>query len=85
MHKLRGRKPSVVSVFLWICQHADASGRCFPSIGMLAEEACISEQTVRRSIGELCEMGILERYERYQEKRQTSNEYQIYILEGRPV
>lgn len=75
---LRGRKPATQAVYLWICEHANDSGICFPAIKTLAVESGSSESSVKRSIADLEKCGILQKSHR----KNTSNEYQILIVEN---
>jgi hypothetical protein len=75
---LRGKKPATQAVYLWICEHANEYGICFPAIKTLGVESGSSESTVKRAISELEKSGILQKVQR----KNTSNEYQILIVEN---
>lgn len=46
-------------VFLALADHADAQGRCWPSVGQLARKCACSERTVRRQLAQLQRRGLL--------------------------
>jgi hypothetical protein len=77
---LEGELPSVQAVFMWVCHFSDDEGVCFPSVGTLARKAGCSVRTVHEAINRLIEIGILEKRERKNGKRNLSNIYQICIV-----
>lgn len=48
-----------VAVFLYLLDHANKQGECWPSIPTIAEDLKISESTVRRAVKELKKAGLL--------------------------
>lgn len=78
---LRGRKPALQSVYIWICEHADEKGLCFPSIPTLATESGCSVRNVQYAISELEDLDILHKIPQKQKKKNFTNQYQILIVE----
>ena len=68
-------------VFVYLSRCADRQGRCFPSLGSIAEGCGISKTSVKRAISELRLAGLVEVESRFAEGRangrQTSNLYRI--------
>jgi DNA-binding transcriptional MocR family regulator len=79
MKVLSGQKPQLQVLFLWICNHADEKGVCFPDIDTLAEETGMSRDTVIRYTKRLVELGILLKKHKFKNNKQISNEYQIAL------
>lgn len=78
---LKGKSPYLQSIYLWICEHSDENGVCFPSRITIAKEAGVDIKTVDRIIPELENMGILEKITRKEGAKNLSNIYQIMIVE----
>lgn len=76
-----GMPANMQAVFMWICSHANAEGLCFPSMATLARETDLSESTVKSHVKGLVERGFLSVSDRYRGGRQTSNLYQIHVIE----
>lgn len=79
---LEGLKPQLQAIFVYICTHANEKGVCFPSIGTLAKKAGVSYRTASNSVGELSDLGFLKKRNVKVAGRQTSNTYQIMIIEA---
>ena len=56
-----------VAVFLYLLDHANKQGECWPSIPTIAEELKISESTVRRAVKELKKSGLLTTEQRFRQ------------------
>ena len=56
-----------VAVFLYLLDHANKQGECWPSIPTIAEDLKISESTVRRAVKELKKAGLLTTEQRYRQ------------------
>jgi predicted transcriptional regulator len=85
LDELSGKPSEMQAIYLWICSHADKNGVCFPTKSKIGEEAGCSHNTVSKYLKQLVEDGFLEIKERYTKNgRNTSNEYQLLILEGIP-
>ncbi len=54
-----------VAVFLYLLDHANKQGECWPSIPTIAEDLKVSESTVRRAVKELKKAGLLKTEQRY--------------------
>ena len=77
---LKGKKPAVQVVFMWLCFHADEHGRCFPSIKTLARECGLGITSVKSALDELVDkVGIVKRTTRKVGVENLSNRYQIMI------
>ena len=78
---IKGQKASTQSVYLWICEHADDEGLCFPSYATLGREAGVSRRQAMREVGVLQKLGILVRTNRTDDTKNLTNIYQIMIVE----
>ena len=56
-----------VAVFLYLLDHANKQGKCWPSIPTIAEDLKISESTVRRAAKELKRAGLLQTEQRFRQ------------------
>ncbi len=56
-----------VAVFLYLLDHANKQGECWPSIPTIAEDLKISESTVRRAVKELKKAGLLKTEQRFRQ------------------
>ena len=56
-----------VAVFLYLLDHANKQGECWPSIPTIAEDLKISESTVRRAVKELKKAGLLTTEQRFRQ------------------
>lgn len=81
--QLEGLKPQVQTVFMYICSYSNEKGQCFPAIATIAEQAGISYSTASRAISNLEDLGFLKKVHQTYNGRQTSNLYQVMILEGK--
>ena len=68
---LKGKNPLLLSVFFWICYHADEDGMCFPSRRKLASEVGSTVKTVDKYIKELEVDGVKKKTKR---KKKNSKE-----------
>ena len=61
-------------------RHNPDTGDCFPSIGRLADECCMGESSVKRSLNELSSLSLITKVERRNVSgRNTSNQYQLHL------
>lgn len=66
------------SVFMWLCDHADQKGRCFPSISRLAKLCRVSKNTVKDRVRKLEKLGLLMKTLRKRDNKENqSNLYQV--------
>ena len=86
LDELKGKPSEMQAIYLWICSHADKDGMCFPTKSTIEKEAGCSHNTVSKYLKQLVDDGFLAIKERYTKSgRNTSNEYQLLILEGIPT
>ena len=76
-HILKGKSPYLQIVFIWLCEHGDQNGYCFPSAQRLADDSGISRWKVFKVLKELESLGIIERKGRKDGKEQLSNGYYL--------
>lgn len=77
---LRGMKPAAQCLFMWLCQYANTTGKCFPSKKTLAADTGMSERSVLNSMDELEQVGLVVKENRTDKKKgNKSNLYQILI------
>ncbi|MCO7635616.1 helix-turn-helix domain-containing protein [Pseudomonas sp. S 311-6] len=74
-------KPAEKLILLALVEKTDSKGGCFPSIRLLAEQCCVSERTVQRTLKRFEANGWLKIEARWRDKNagQTSNGYQLLI------
>lgn len=77
------RDPSMsagaIRLFAMLDDYADRdSGVCWPSIETLMEGMGVARKTIKRALTELIEAGWIEREERFNGKRQSSNRYIVH-------
>ena len=64
------------AVYMYLKDHADSEGRCWPGIRTIAAELGFSRSTVKRALDELCGAGLLTREPRRRDNGgRTSNLY----------
>lgn len=65
-------------VLIYLKDHADRDGKCWPGIRTIASELGLSRSTVKRALGELVESGVISKEERRRENGgYTSNLYHV--------
>lgn len=65
-------------VFLYLKDHADAEGLCWPGINTIAAALEISRSTVKRALDDLCREGLITKERRWRENGSySSNLYRI--------
>lgn len=70
------------TLLVWCClaKHASCEDVAWPSVSRMAESTGLSDETVRRSVRSLQEIGALLAFERTREDgSQTSNEYRLFF------
>lgn len=82
----KGKNTILLSVFFWLCYHADEEGICFPSRNKLSKETGTSVRTVDKYIKELESDKIIEKTKRRKQnsRENSSNLYQIMQLDTLP-
>lgn len=76
---LKGKKPSVISVYLFICTYANEKGECFPSRARLMKDTEQSKNTVDRAIKELELLELLEKVVRVKDGVKQTNLYRLLL------
>ena len=56
-----------VAVFLYLLDHGNKQGECWPAIPTIAEDLKVSESTVRRAVKELKKAGLLKTEQRFRQ------------------
>ena len=54
-----------VSVYIYLADHANKDGECWPAIPTIAKELKLSQSTIRRALHDLRKEGLLETQQRY--------------------
>lgn len=66
------------AVYLYLKDHADSQGQCWPGIKTIASELGLSRSTVKRALDDLCRAGLIARTPRWRENGSfTSNLYRL--------
>ena len=65
-------------VYMYLKDHADKDGQCWPGIKTIAADLNISVSTVRRALNDLCRAGFISKTYRWRENGSySSNLYQL--------
>ena len=66
------------AVYMYLKDHADSEGRCWPGIRTIAAELGLSRSTVKRALTDLEQHGYLQKIPRYRDNgSSTSNLYSM--------
>ena len=66
------------AVYIYLKDHADKDGACWPGINTIAAGVSLSRSTVKRALDDLVKAGLLEKSHRWRENGSlTSNLYRI--------
>lgn len=66
------------AVYMYLKDHADKQGRCWPGIKTIAAELDMSRSTVKRALDDLCKEGLISKEPRWRENGSyTSNLYRV--------
>lgn len=66
------------AVYMYLKDHADKNGRCWPGIKTIAKELELSSSTVRRALDDLDKAGLVSKTHRWRENGSySSNLYQV--------
>lgn len=66
------------AVYMYLKDHADREGKCWPGIRTMAQELGLSRSTVKRALDELCKAELLTKETRWRENGgRTSNLYRL--------
>lgn len=55
------------TVYMYLKDRSDKDGKCWPAIGTIARELCLSRRTVERAIADLEKAGRLTKEQRWRE------------------
>lgn len=63
---------------MYLKDHADSQGQCWPGIKTIASDLGLSRSTVKRALDDLCREGLISKRQRWRENGSyTSNLYRI--------
>lgn len=66
------------AVYIYLKDHANKEGTCWPGIKTIAAGVSLSRSTVKRALDDLVKAGLVEKSSRWRENRSlTSNLYQV--------
>ena len=66
------------AVYMYLRDHADSKGQCWPGIKTIAADLDLSSSTVRRALDDLCRAGHVSKTHRWRENGSySSNLYQL--------
>lgn len=64
-----------VSVYMFLWDHKDKEGKCFPAISTIARELNLSKSTVKRALGDLEKAGWIRKERRSRENGGSSSNF----------
>ena len=73
-----------VAVFLYLLDHANKQGECWPAIPTIAEDLKISESTVRRAAKELKRAGLLQTEQRFRQNGGKTAAKAVCVTNSKP-
>ena len=66
------------SVYMYLKDHADSEGRCWPGIRTISTELGLSRSTVKRALEDLCKADLITKEPRWRENGSlSSNLYRL--------
>ncbi len=66
------------AVYMYLKDHADRDGKCWPGIRTIAAELCLSRSTVKRALDDLCRAELIAKEPRWRKNGSlTSNLYRL--------
>lgn len=66
------------TVYMYLKDHADSQGQCWPGIKTIASDLGLSRSTVKRALDDLCREGLISKERSWRENGSyTSNLYRI--------
>ena len=66
------------AVYIYLLDHANKEGTCWPGINTIASGVSLSRSTVKRALDDLARAGLVEKSSRWRENGSlTSNIYQV--------
>lgn len=73
--------PRAKAVYIYLKDHADKDGACWPGINTIAAGVSLSRSTVKRALDDLVRAGLVEKASRWRKNGSlSSNLYQIKSL-----
>lgn len=67
------------TVYMYLKDHSDSQGQCWPGIKTIASDLGISRSTVKRALDDLCREGLISKTPRWRENGSfSSNLYKIH-------
>lgn len=77
----RELSPRAKVVLIYLKDHANKQGTCWPGINTIAAGVSLSRSTVKRALDDLVKAGLVEKARRWRENGSlSSNLYQIKLL-----
>lgn len=65
-------------VYMYLRDHADRDGKCWPGIRTISAELRLSRATVKRALNDLCKAGLISKEHRWRENGSlSSNLYRL--------
>lgn len=61
------------TVYMYLKDHADSRGQCWPGIKTIAAELGLSRSTVKRALDDLCREGLISKEPRWRENGSLSS------------
>jgi len=55
------------TVYMYLKDHADSQGQCWPGIKTIASDLGLSRSTVKRALDDLCREGLISKERRWRE------------------
>ena len=55
------------AVYMYLKDHADSKGQCWPGVKTIAADLDLSSSTVRRALDDLCRAGLVSKAHRWRE------------------
>lgn len=77
----KGLKPVLQTAYTWLAEHSNDNMESWPSRKVLAEEVGVSIDTLDKALKDLVELGLIKKEERYVDNEQTTNMYQVMIVD----
>ena len=66
------------AVYMYLKDHADSKGQCWPGVKTIAADLDLSCSTIRRALNDLCRAGVVSKTHRWRENGSySSNLYQL--------
>ena len=66
------------TVYMYLKDHADGEGKCWPGIRTISAELRLSRSTVKRALDDLCKAGLISKEYRWRENGNlSSNLYRL--------